>query len=54
VNFDVPRQFFRPRDAEDALNRLDLDLFLVIPTDFARSLHRATRLSTGDDRRGGR
>jgi ABC-2 type transport system permease protein len=40
VNFDVTRQFVRMRDAEDALNRLDLDLFLVIPTDFARSQRR--------------
>jgi ABC-2 type transport system permease protein len=41
VNFAVTRQFLRPQDAEDALNRLDLDLFLVIPNDFARSLARA-------------
>ena len=40
VNFDVTRRFVRSQDAEDALNRLDLDLFLVIPTDFARSLSR--------------
>jgi ABC-2 type transport system permease protein len=40
VNFEVARQFVRPQDAEDALNRLELDLFLVIPTDFARSLGR--------------
>src|SRR5215469_9026801 len=40
VNFDVTRQFLRPQDAEDALKRLELDLFLVIPTDFARSQRR--------------
>jgi ABC-2 type transport system permease protein len=40
VNFDVTRRFLRTRDAEDALNRLDLDLFLVIPTDFTRNLRR--------------
>jgi ABC-2 type transport system permease protein len=40
VNFDVTRRFVRMLDAEDALNRLDLDLFLVIPSDFARSLRR--------------
>ena len=40
VNFDVTRVYGRPRDAEDALKNLDLDLFLVIPHDFARSLHR--------------
>src|SRR5215831_13764355 len=40
VNFAVTRQFVRPKDAEEALNRLELDLFLVIPADFARSLGR--------------
>jgi ABC-2 type transport system permease protein len=40
VNFDVTRRFVRSQDAEDALNRLDLDLFLVIPSDFARRLGR--------------
>jgi ABC-2 type transport system permease protein len=40
INFEVTRQFVRQQDAEDALNRLELDLFLVIPTDFARSLGR--------------
>jgi len=40
VNFDVTKQFLRPQDAEDALKRLELDLFLVIPTDFARSQRR--------------
>ena len=40
VNFKVTHRYARVEDAEDALNRLDLDLFLVIPTDFARSLAR--------------
>jgi ABC-2 type transport system permease protein len=40
VNFDVTRVYTRPQDAEDALKNLDLDLFLVIPHDFARSLNR--------------
>ena len=40
VNFDVTKQFLRVQDAEDALKRLELDLFLVIPTDFARSQRR--------------
>jgi ABC-2 type transport system permease protein len=40
VNFNVTRVYTRPQDAEDALKNLDLDLFLVIPHDFARSLNR--------------
>jgi ABC-2 type transport system permease protein len=40
VNFTVTRLYARTHDAEDALSRLDLDAFLVIPTDFARSLAR--------------
>jgi len=40
VNFTVTSLYTRERDAEDALNRLNLDLFLVIPTDFARTLSR--------------
>ena len=40
VNFDVTRVYPRTQDAEDALKNLDLDLFLVIPHDFARSLNR--------------
>ena len=35
VNFDVTRVYTRPQDAEDALKNLNLDLFLVIPHDFA-------------------
>ena len=38
VNFNVANVYTRPEDAEAALNNLDLDLFLVIPTDFARKL----------------
>ena len=40
VNFDVARVFWRAQDAEDALKNLELDLFLVIPNDFARSLNK--------------
>jgi drug efflux transport system permease protein len=40
VNFNVTNLYTRPEEAEDALNSLDLDLFLVIPNDFARSLRR--------------
>ena len=40
VDFDVKRRFLRTRDAEDALKSLDLDFFIVIPTDFARTLNR--------------
>jgi ABC-2 type transport system permease protein len=40
VNFNVTRQFLRPQDAEAALRNLDLDLFLIIPEDFARTLVR--------------
>jgi ABC-2 type transport system permease protein len=40
VNFNVTRVYGRPQDAEDALKNLGLDLFLVIPHDFSRSLNR--------------
>ena len=40
VNFTVKRVYTRTQDAEDALKSLDLDLFLVIPADFSRSLGR--------------
>jgi ABC-2 type transport system permease protein len=40
VNFKVTDRFVRTQDAEDALKSLDLDLFIVIPTDFARTLAR--------------
>jgi ABC-2 type transport system permease protein len=40
VNFDIKRRFTRTEDAERALKSLDLDLFLVIPVDFARTLNR--------------
>jgi ABC-2 type transport system permease protein len=40
VNFNLKRVYIRTQDAEDALKSLDLDLFLVIPSDFARSLGR--------------
>ena len=40
VNFKVKRVYTRTQDAEDALKSLKLDLFLVIPSDFSRSLGR--------------
>lgn len=40
VNFDVSHLYTRTQDAEDALKSLDLDLFLVIPGDFSRTLGR--------------
>lgn len=40
VNFTVTRRYARSQDAEAALNRLELDLFIVIPQDFARTLAR--------------
>jgi ABC-2 type transport system permease protein len=45
VNFKVTRRFLRTQDAEAALNSLDLDLFLVIPHDFARDLARGQTAS---------
>jgi ABC-2 type transport system permease protein len=40
VNFKVTHRYLRIQDAEDALKSLDLDLFIVIPPDFARTLGR--------------
>src|SRR5262247_1355436 len=40
VNFNVQRVYTNTQDAEDALKRLKLDLFLIIPTEFARDLNR--------------
>src|SRR5262245_27704249 len=40
VNFKVTEQFTRTKEAEDALRSLDLDLFIVIPSDFARTMNR--------------
>lgn len=45
VNFKVTNLYTRPEDAEDALYSLDLDVFLVIPHDFARSLDRGQTAS---------
>src|SRR5262249_15754823 len=39
VNFHLKHIYTNRQEAEDALKSLDLDLFLVIPSDFARSLH---------------
>src|SRR5215467_3402870 len=40
VNFNVTHIYTRTQDAEEALKSLDLDLFLVIPSDFSRTLGR--------------
>src|SRR5262249_30976240 len=40
VNFDVTHQYVRVEEAEADLNRLELDLFIVIPSDFSRTLER--------------
>jgi ABC-2 type transport system permease protein len=40
VNFNVTHQYRRVKEAEDALNGLELDAFIVIPVDFARTLGR--------------
>src|SRR5215467_12507926 len=45
VNFKVTRQYRDTDEAEKALKTLDLDLFLVIPTDFARTLGRGQTAS---------
>jgi drug efflux transport system permease protein len=43
VNFNVSHLYIRRQEAEDALKSLDLDLFLVIPADFSRTLGRGQR-----------
>src|SRR5215813_10247073 len=40
VNFKVMRRYGNARSAEAALKGLDLDLYLVIPADFAKVLDR--------------
>src|SRR3954451_11318480 len=40
VNFKVSRVYTRSPQAEEALNSLELDLFVVIPHDFAKSIAR--------------
>src|SRR5262249_28949697 len=45
VNFKVMRQYSDVKDAEAALKNLDLDLFLVIPSDFDRVLARGETAS---------
>ena len=40
VNFEVKSSYIRVDEAEEALKRLELDLFLVIPSDFSRTLRR--------------
>jgi ABC-2 type transport system permease protein len=41
VNFEVTHRFLNAKQAEDAMKNLDLDLFVVIPADFAITLGRA-------------
>src|SRR4029078_8477781 len=38
VNFNVTHRYLSEKQAEEGLKSLDLDLFLVVPADFARSL----------------
>ena len=45
VNFKVTRRYLRAKEAEQALKSLDLDLFIVIPADFARTLSRGQTAS---------
>jgi drug efflux transport system permease protein len=40
MNFNVTHQYMTVEQAEEALKSLDLDLFIVIPTDFSRTLGR--------------
>src|SRR5215467_14296686 len=40
VNFNVTHLYTRVEDAEKAIKGLDLDLFIVIPSDFSRTLGR--------------
>jgi ABC-2 type transport system permease protein len=40
VNFNVTHIYTYEQEAEDALKKLDLDLFMVIPSDFSRTLDR--------------
>jgi ABC-2 type transport system permease protein len=40
VNFEVTHRYVRVDEAEAALKRLELDLFLVIPSDFSQTLRR--------------
>jgi ABC-2 type transport system permease protein len=43
VNFAVSGHYTNTTDAEAAMNRLKLDLFIVIPVDFVRSIERGER-----------
>src|SRR5206468_3148763 len=45
VDFEVVGQYRRAKDAEDALRSLDLDAFIVIPAEFARTLGRGQTAS---------
>jgi ABC-2 type transport system permease protein len=40
LSFNVTQQFIRASDAADAMNKMKIDMFIVIPPDFARNLLR--------------
>jgi ABC-2 type transport system permease protein len=40
VNFELTHRYLSVKDAEEALKSLDLDLFIVVPADFAKDLGR--------------
>ena len=55
VNFQVMQRYLSAKDAEEALKNLDLDLFIVIPVDFATCYGPGSDSQrAGRDRRGGR
>ncbi len=45
VNFQVMQQYLSAKDAEEALKNLDLDLYMVIPVDFASVMGRGQTAS---------
>jgi len=45
VNFKVMQRYLNAKDAEEALKNLDLDLYIVIPVDFARVMGRGQTAS---------
>ncbi len=40
LSFDVAKQFVRTKEAEDQMNKQQLDMFVVIPPDFADNMQR--------------
>ena len=45
VNFKVTQRYLNAKDAEESLKNLDLDLYIVIPVDFARVMGRGQTAS---------